>query len=74
MIYQKPSYSDTERKYLDITKEFEINGIKCKRLECNYKIHSNQFNNDGTYCCLVCKHQNAHGPFCEKILHQLNDT
>ena len=68
MMYQKASYSDTDRKFTDHTKKFGINGIKCERLECNYKIHSN------THCCLSCKDTNTHGVTCEKISHQLNHT
>jgi glycosyl transferase family 25 len=74
MMYQKASYSDNDRKFTDHTKKFGIYDIKCQRLECNYKIHSNKSNNDGTYCCLSCKNGNKHGPFCEKVLHQLNHT
>jgi len=72
MMYQKASYSDTDRKFTDHTRKFGIAGIKCERLECNYRTHSNIANNGGSYCCFLCKHRNSHGQFCERISHQLN--
>lgn len=67
MMYQKAYHSNTDNKFTDHTKKFGVNGIKCERLECNYKSHSN-------YCCNSCKNNNTHEVSCEKILHQLNDT
>lgn len=39
---------------------------KCARDTCNYLIHSNIKNNDGTYCCNSCKTNSKHGPACER--------
>jgi hypothetical protein len=40
--------------------------MKCNRVECIYKIHSNINNNGGTHCCNACKKNDSHGQLCEK--------
>ena len=43
--------------------------LKCARKGCIYNRHSNLSNNDGTYCCKLCKLYNKHGKMCEKHIN-----
>jgi len=41
--------------------------IKCKREACAYSINSDKNNNNGQFCCNLCKSHGTHGQFCERL-------
>lgn len=41
---------------------------KCADRECKFLLHSNPQNNNGLYCCKMCKTSRKHGIHCEKTL------
>jgi hypothetical protein len=53
--------------------------MRCISNKCNYKVHSNTNNNDGSHCCKLCKQSNGitHGDKCEmkeiSILNKSDD-
>jgi hypothetical protein len=47
-------------------KENPISSNKCNRISCDFSKHDNIKNNGGTHCCLSCKQNKGHGPFCKK--------
>jgi len=46
--------------------------MKCKNPNCNFIVHSNPNNNNGKFCCNLCKSNNLHGSQCEGFVSKNN--
>jgi hypothetical protein len=76
----RTDYLNWDKIFLDIENNIALVPIPaaattmCLRSGCIFLRHSNMKNNGGTHCCYACKRGVGHGPACEKVIKDGQET